>query len=806
MENSLSGQLDDEAAFKQVMARKAPSVAEASPSGALSDEQAFNQVMARPKGANPFGAPPASAPKGPAPLRSRYQQAGARPAPNERELSLKETFQGAGRNLIPSTVEMGKGIVSAAMNPMETLGAIGKIGTGIGSQAVGALGIKQDQTKKVEDEALARALGSHYVQTYGSVKGFKKALSTDPASILADASTFLLGPGGAAAKGAGLVKTGAALSKAAEFVDPIQLALKAAKLPVKAVGKIMPVAQSFTTGASVSSLAKAAEAASAKATPEQRAAFQAHINKKADPSEIVGAMDDALDAIAKKRSDDYIAKRKSITGGVLQPLSFKNIATAFKERVQQNRLTDPMTGFVGIKNPNVENVMKEIGAEISRYSAQPVNSMAHTLEGFDALKQRINAIRKGYKNDPQAYQAATQMHNEILKELILKESGYGNLMKQYSNASDEMAAIRERFGVGKNLSDETVLKKVLKSKFGKGKESENLLSSLAEHDSRIPYMIAGHELSDALPGGLRQALMYSAPFNPAGIVGGIAHLAASSPKLMGKMNYAAGTVGRGVDALTQPAVTKALSYAGQQRDDNAIGSGPQGPQSAPAAVAKVVSAIEGHEGTGAERSGSTSAYGPGQFVVGTFLDTFRAALPDEAASMTDDQIKALHGTPEGDKIQHEKLLPFLTMANAGKLEEAGIEPTPGNIYLAHLLNVETAKPFINTPDDVLASSVLPESYINRGNASWLSGKTVGQVKQWAKNQIEGRMNNAAATGGRIQRASGGRIDSGRHEALVNKLMKKAERAKSVSNKVTEPLLEVPDKAIVKALDMAQQAI
>jgi hypothetical protein len=379
-----------------------------------------------------------------------------------------------------------------------------------------------------------------------------------------------------------------------------------------------------------------------------------------------------------------------------------------------------------------------------------------------------------------------------------------------------MAAIRERFGAGRKLSDETVLRKVMKSKFGKGKESENLLSALSQYDSTIPYMIAGHALSDVFPGGLRQALMYSAPLNPAGLVGGAAHLAASSPRAMGSLNYAVGTAGRHIESLTRPAITKPLAYIGQQEDGGA--PTPKGPTESkptslssvkfrgPDAIKNVVSAIEGHEGTGSERSGSTSAYGPGQFVDSTFLDTFKEALPAQAATMSDAQIMALHGTPEGDKIQHEVLLPHLTMANAGKLEEAGIDPTPGNIYLAHLLNIETAKPFINTPDDVLASSVLPENYMNKGNASWLAGKTVGQVKQWAKNQIEGRMNNAAATGGRIQRASGGRIDGGRHEALVNKLMKKAERAKSVSNKVTEPLLEVPDKAIVKALDMAQQAI
>ena len=44
------------------------------------------------------------------------------------------------------------------------------------------------------------------------------------------------------------------------------------------------------------------------------------------------------------------------------------------------------------------------------------------------------------------------------------------------------------------------------------------------------------------------------------------------------------------------------------------------------------------------------------------------------------------------------------------------------------------------------------------------------------------------------------------ERLVGKLMFKVNAAKNVSNKATEPLLNKPDDAIVKALEVAQRAI
>ena len=57
----------------------------------------------------------------------------------------------------------------------------------------------------------------------------------------------------------------------------------------------------------------------------------------------------------------------------------------------------------------------------------------------------------------------------------------------------------------------------------------------------------------------------------------------------------------------------------------------------------------------------------------------------------------------------------------------------------------------------------------------------------------------------ITRATGGRVGD-HHERLVSRLMTLAERAKKDVNSTTEPLLNVPDATIVKALHVANQAI
>lgn len=61
-----------------------------------------------------------------------------------------------------------------------------------------------------------------------------------------------------------------------------------------------------------------------------------------------------------------------------------------------------------------------------------------------------------------------------------------------------------------------------------------------------------------------------------------------------------------------------------------------------------------------------------------------------------------------------------------------------------------------------------------------------------------------ANGGRIERKSGGRVDN--VQPLVDELMRKFKQAKKVTDKTTEPLLDQPDDAIVKALKVAQDAI
>jgi len=88
-------------------------------------------------------------------------------------------------------------------------------------------------------------------------------------------------------------------------------------------------------------------------------------------------------------------------------------------------------------------------------------------------------------------------------------------------------------------------------------------------------------------------------------------------------------------------------------------------------------------------------------------------------------------------------------------------------------------------------------------AGWLglrAGNSLGEDFGNAVDRFTGK------TQDREHHASGGKVDGDLHEKLVQRLMNMTKQAKKVSDKTTEPLLNAPDEAIVKALGVAQEAI
>ena len=101
-------------------------------------------------------------------------------------LSASDVASGFVKNIVPSTLGLVGDVATAVLNPIDTASAVYTLGKGVLAHALPEGAINDEEAKQ-----LASSLGSYYVNKYGSLEGFKEALATDPASIIADASSVL---------------------------------------------------------------------------------------------------------------------------------------------------------------------------------------------------------------------------------------------------------------------------------------------------------------------------------------------------------------------------------------------------------------------------------------------------------------------------------------------------------------------------------------------------------------------------------------------------------------------------------------
>lgn len=81
--------------------------------------------------------------------------------------------------------------------------------------------------------------------------------------------------------------------------------------------------------------------------------------------------------------------------------------------------------------------------------------------------------------------------------------------------------------------------------------------------------------------------------------------------------------------------------------------------------------------------------------------------------------------------------------NIASLTSAGIQPTPGNTYLAHFLGAGGARSVLGADPSTPVSSLLSPDAI-AANKSVLEGKTAGEVAAWAANKFGGEPGLAAS--------------------------------------------------------------
>ena len=776
-QQSEDGAAPDETASPPAEAASEPQVPLAHDDGsdreAMAIRQQFGIKPAAAPGQTPVGGAPV-VPKKTAPSDPTFFHQAGTPAPaGAPSMSWEESLKGAAYNAIPSAFGAAKALGTAVVHPIDTISSVGDLVHGLVSKAAGSLGMQQDPVQKAKNERVANAMIDHYKQVYGSEEGLKKAIHDDPTSIFMDALTALGGVG-AVAKGAsslGLIsETGAAAkwgeraAAAAAKYDPVGAAVGVAKKVAGAPAALTRYATAKTSGL-LEDEQKAAYAAGKSADPAIRQTYKEFSSGPIDPVKFQKKFVDAISGAKKAGSDYYLQKKGSLAQG---PVDISNAEAAIDKHYNDIASTSSTAHWDGL-----DDARKEVQ---NRIDAVKADKARQGVDGIDALKQQLGELRGKYTGKAQAL--VDNAYANIRQSLINKDPEYATLMEEYDTARRASLSAMSATGAGNRVAANAALAKTLRS--AKTASGKSLIEDLAQHDPTIPAMVAGAAANPAHAGTMKDLF-------DAAVSAGLFHLnpalsilpaLGASPHLVGGANYyagrAAGAVGRATAPITKPvgAAARAIGpkggyYAGRvnQEDDQSqqapppAAGGPTGSTEAPRSIR--------NNNHGNLIDGDMARSQPGY--TGSDGHFAQFDTPEHGAAAADHllQIKAQQGLDTPEKLIH------------GNGQHGGWAPDAGPDYPAMIAQ---------------ALGIGPNDRMD------LSDPTV----RAKVHEVIGRFEAGSQASSRGGRASGGKVD--RHEELVGRLMRKADEAKRATNKTTEPLLKAPDEAIVRALDVAQQAI
>lgn len=276
----------------------------------------------------------------------------------------------------------------------------------------------------------------------------------------------------------------------------------------------------------------------------------------------------AKDALGKMYAERSAAYQQGIAATKASPtiLPFNQIDDALRD-----------ASSVGVYEGKViseggEKVWREISNAVDDWR-QGDPAKFHTAAGFDALKQRIGNIAKDQNIQPHtpASVIVDKVYDAARDTIIKNDAGYATTMKDYMEASDELREIEKSLSLGRNVTKDTSLRKLLSifrnnanTNYGARVESG---AALAKQDPKLLPALAGQELNSWMPRGIMGQVIGAggvgaSVLNPVLIPKALGALAVSSPRVLGEAAFAAGKMARPVGALLNPLKNTVLPGGG----------------------------------------------------------------------------------------------------------------------------------------------------------------------------------------------------------------------------------------------------
>ena len=460
----------------------------------------------------------------------------------------------AATNVPSSAGNLVSNLYHAVTNPVQTVSGILDVGAGALQKAMPKPVVDFINKFETNPEAAQRAVnaanqaGGALKERYGGIENIKNTIATDPVGAMADISTLLSGGGTIAGRIPMAGKVASTLTTAGEVTNPINAMINAPTKAYEMAGALTKQGLGLKTGVGTEPIAQAVKAG--------KEGNQTFLENMRGTAPITQVLDDAKTNLAKMNLDkqtEYRSGMVDIKNDKTQ-LDFKGIDQAIADAESKG-------SYKGVVvNQGTMDVLKDIKDKVDTWKKQDAAEF-HTPEGMDKLKQSIwESIEKLPTGSTTAYSAAKDVYNSVKKEISNQAPEYSKVMKNYTEASEQIKEIERALSLGKTASADTAMRKLqslmrnnVNTNYGQRLELAKQLETMGGNE--LMPALAGQALNQFTPRGLQRgaspATAYLA-YGAGGPIGAAVDLAASSPRLVGEAAYKYGQMANALNQAKQP--------------------------------------------------------------------------------------------------------------------------------------------------------------------------------------------------------------------------------------------------------------
>lgn len=825
------------------------------------DMDAVNRIL----GSDPSQAPHAAAPRhssyrgptknfNPQAFAPNQQRSGASPAHTgavaSGPISIGDMLREAGKNALPDAGQVLGGVADSIVHLPRTVQTLGQLGAGAVSQASGYLPfIHQDPAQKKKNEALIKAFEQNYADHYGSVDRAMRSFATSPVSTAMDASMLvpgldLVAAGADSVKAATVARGLRAASKTLDAANPVTVAGNVAKGIVRAV-------PGRTVSSALSSVPKRAYsmADDAMKTPEGAAGYRDFMSGAADDRTVQQHAVQAVNDYANAKKAAHATAMSDLAANA-GPVGFdglkadlaemrKNVPGGLKAE-SVNKDLDAIQSHLdgGSYSPDVQGLDRLRG---DLYDAYPGND-DHIGQVRDLIKNKIEEAAPGYKAQLASYAPDQKLIAEMRQEL-----GAGR-----RSAADTLSTLTRNIGRGRTtFLDDAVSKNPYLGGMLAASHFKPIMNP--SHGNLIGAVLGGHAgLLGSVAGAFGQKIAGSPRLHGAlnnalaaapGRISPLAKAAASTEKIAADANAALPP--ENVEGPAPPDVPAGaplanadlfvknwwMPHEGEWNPNDANGTPSAWGINGGANPDLDVSKLRGDPQAAADiikkrvwgNSGADNMPLPLALV---HADTYGNSGPEVAKAMLEESKGDPNKYLQLKRNLYDRLLKrdpnkygkyaHAWVTRADDMQAVFDAMGLGNVATAHARGGVAA----GVGDDAIseqggdAAVGYGRENKNPDQGQHYSEGAGNKPQNWPSPHDEGQngdyrkenVHNGLPLGGGNIRGSTKMSTAERQEYHVRKLMARAKAAKKEADSGTEPLLNAPDDAIVKALHVAQEAI